>query len=61
MASDRKELHSVFEEGAFPPRKLNYNTINSIFHLGAIYIKIKNLVPQLYWIHFKCSVSTCGS
>lgn len=36
MVFDFKELHSIFEEGAFTHRKLSYNTINSIFYLGAI-------------------------
>ena len=36
MVFDFKELHSNFEEGAFTHRKLSYNTINSIFYLGAI-------------------------
>lgn len=36
MVSDFKELHSSFEEGAFTQRKLRYNSINSIFYLGAI-------------------------
>lgn len=34
MIFDLKELHSIFEEGAFTHRKLNYNAIIHFFKIS---------------------------